>query len=67
MGAPEAYTLDGPPEKMIPFGFILFRFSKEMSNGTSSAYTEKSLVRQHIKRLYCEPKSKTTILSITSR
>jgi len=67
MGAPESYTLVGPPEKIIPFGFSLVRFSKEMSNGTSSAYTEKSLIRQHIKWLYCEPKSKTTILSITSR
>jgi len=40
IGAPESYTLDGPPEKIIPFGFSLVRFSKEMSNGTSSAYTE---------------------------
>jgi len=49
MGASEAYTLDGPPEKIIPFGFSLVRFSKEMSNGTSSAYTEKSQIRLHIK------------------
>jgi len=25
MGAPESYTLDGPPEKIIPFGFSLER------------------------------------------
>jgi len=61
MGAPESYTLDGPPEKIIPFGFSLIRFSKEKAYGTRSAYTEKSLIRQHIKRLYCEPISKTTI------
>ena len=67
MGASELNTLDGPPEKIIPFGFSLFMSSKEVSNGKSSAYTEKSLILLHMRWLYWEPKSKTMILSIISR
>ena len=36
-------------EKIIPFGFNFFIFSTEVSNGKSSAYTEKSLIRLHIR------------------
>ena len=66
IGASLSLTLAGPPDSIIPFGSCLASSSAVMSYGTSSAYTERSLILLHMRWLYWEPKSSTVILSVTA-
>lgn len=49
---------------MIPLGDISARRAAGALYGTSSARTEKSRMRLHMRWLYCDPKSSTAIVSV---
>src|SRR5512132_2528028 len=61
-GAPVSDTLLGPPERMIPTGFLSWILSSGVLNGTISEYTDSSRSRRAINCVYCEPKSSTRIV-----
>src|SRR5579883_934475 len=57
-GAPGSYTLAGPPERMIPFGFSSFTRAAERSWRTTWQKTFCSRTRRAMSCPNCEPKSK---------
>ena len=56
-------TDSGPPEKIIPFGFNFKSSLGDISQETISDKTPISLILLAISWVYCEPKSRITILS----
>src|SRR5690606_18218085 len=58
-GAPSAYTLDGPPERMIAAGLLASTCDAEHVCGTISEYTFASRTRRAMSWAYCAPKSTT--------
>ena len=59
-GASSAYTLAGPPDRMMAAGASAATSEAVMSHGTISEYTCKSRTRRAISCPYCAPKSNTT-------
>ncbi len=59
VGASSAYTLAGPPEKMMAAGANVRTSSAVTSHGTISEYTPKSRTRRAMSCPYCAPKSTT--------
>src|SRR5829696_4691013 len=57
-GAPGSYTLIGPPERMIPFGFNSFTRAALRSWRTTWQKTFSSRTRRAMSCPNCEPKSK---------
>src|SRR4051812_932784 len=66
-GAPGSYTLDGPPDRMIPFGFNSFTRSAGRSWRTTWQKTFCSRTRRAISWPYCEPKSRISTRSLSER
>src|SRR5215831_16280293 len=64
-GAPGAYTLAGPPEKIKPRGFISATRAAGRSWRTSWQKTFCSRTRRAISWPYCEPKSKIRTRSLS--
>src|SRR4051795_1498895 len=62
-GAPSAYTLAGPPERMSPFGRRETISSIGTWWGSSSLKTPLSRTRRAMSCEYCPPKSRTTTSS----
>src|SRR5262245_51105160 len=62
-GAPSAYTLAGPPERMIPRGANSRTRAAVISCRTISQYTCCSRTRRAMSWAYCEPKSRTSTRS----
>src|SRR5258705_3151724 len=62
LGAPASDALFGPPERMIPTGFLAVRVSSDVLNGTISEYTDSSRSRRAMSWVYCEPKSRTRMV-----
>src|SRR3954469_10897669 len=62
-GAPSAYTLAGPPDRISPFGRRLATSSTPTWCGSSSLKTPLSRTRRAISCEYCPPKSRTTTSS----
>src|SRR5450830_1259818 len=58
-GAPSAYTLDGPPDRMIATGSLARICSTVAVWGTISEYTCASRTRRAMSCAYCAPKSTT--------
>src|SRR5436190_5698961 len=58
-GAPDSYTLDGPPDRMIAAGRLASSCSTGMECGTSSEYTLASRTRRAMSWAYWAPKSTT--------
>ena len=58
-GASSAYTLAGPPDRMMAAGASSRTSSAVMSHGTISEYTRKSRTRRAISCPYWAPKSTT--------
>src|ERR1017187_10943031 len=63
-GAFFAYTLDGPPDKMMPLGASAAISTAGVSWHRMTEYTLHSRMRRAITWVYCEPKSKMTICSM---
>src|ERR1035437_3491321 len=63
-GAFFAYTLDGPPDKMIPLGASAAISTAGVSWHRMTEYTLHSRMRRAITWVYCEPKSRMTICSV---
>src|SRR5215831_4605752 len=64
-GAPGAYTLAGPPEKIKPRGFISATRAAGKSWRTSWQKTFCSRTRRAMSWPYCAPKSKTRMRSVS--
>src|ERR671911_3016735 len=64
-GAPSAYTLDGPPDRMIALGRRAIISATGIVCGTISEYTFASRTRRAISCAYCAPKSTTRTVSCT--
>src|SRR5208283_3404625 len=60
-GAFLAYTLDGPPDKMMPLGASAAISTAGVSWPRMTEYTLHSRMRRAITWVYCDPKSKITI------
>src|SRR4029079_8860934 len=65
-GAPASDTLFGPPDRMMPMGLRARIFSIGASGGHTSEYTDSSRRRRAISCVYCEPKSRTMIVSCST-
>src|ERR1039457_4308088 len=63
-GAFLAYTLDGPPDKMMPRGASAAISTAGVSWHRMTEYTLHSRMRRAITCVYCDPKSKMTICSV---
>ena len=61
-GAPASDTLFGPPDKMIPAGFLARIVSRGVSGAQTSEYTESSRNRRAMSCVYCEPKYSTMMV-----
>ena len=59
LGAPSAYTDDGPPERISATGRRASISSTGIVWGTISLYTRASRTRRAISWAYCAPKSTT--------
>ena len=58
-GAFSAYTLDGPPERIIASGFFALTCAAVIEDGTISEKISASRTRRAINWAYCAPKSTT--------
>ncbi len=68
LGAPGAYTLAGPPLRMIAAGDFATISATDMVCGTISEYTCASRTRRAISCAYWAPKSTTrTVSRVTGR
>src|SRR5215207_6547036 len=65
-GAPSAYTLDGPPDRMIALGRRAIISATGIVCGTISEYTFASRTRRAISCAYCAPKSTTSTRSCSA-
>src|ERR1700690_1688902 len=63
-GAFFAYTLYGPPDKMMPLGARAAISTAGVSWARMTEYTLHSRMRRAITWVYCDPKSKMTICSM---
>ena len=61
-GAPGSDTLLGPPDRMIPVGFLARIRSIGVSGAHTSEYTDSSRSRLAMSCVYCEPKSSTMMV-----
>ncbi len=65
-GAAASYTLHGPPERITPFGASARIFSREAVHGSTTENTLNSRMRRAISCVYCEPKSRMTIVEVST-
>ena len=63
-GAPLAYTLAGPPLRMMPAGRRLFSTLAGVSCRTISEKTLSCRMRRAMTCVYCDPKSRMMILLV---
>ena len=54
-GAPSAYTLDGPPERMTALGSLASMSATGIVCGTTSLNTRASRTRRAMSWAYCAP------------
>ena len=66
LGAAASYTLDGPPESTMPFGSSASTSLNGAVHGSTTENTLNSRMRRAISWVYCEPKSRITIVEVST-
>src|ERR1017187_6802655 len=65
-GASASYTDEGPPERMRPSGFSARISAIGAVQGSTTEKTFSSRIRRAISCVYCEPKSRMTIVWVST-
>ena len=65
-GASASYTDDGPPERINPIGLSARISSRGAVQGSTTENTFCSRMRRAISCVYCDPKSRMTIVWVST-